>query len=206
VGKLRTHEDKKVAELAKETVKKWKHDVAGQKKPEGTPSSTSKAAGTAGATSGPSQPPTVASVTAQHRQGSISNGSVKEENATANAVKKNRDANTDGIPKDHTGDKARDGNIVLLYNSIVLDASECIVNFIFIRLTFSFDTDLGCNQIPRITDSQANKLRKINNSGIPDKNTFTISKSQSKSSLKTKPRIRTIISRTAFHNDFRRNG
>ena len=31
VGKLRTHEDKHVADLAKETVKKWKNDVAAQK-------------------------------------------------------------------------------------------------------------------------------------------------------------------------------
>ena len=202
MGKLRTHEDKRVAELAKETVKKWKHDVAGQKKPDATPSSTSKAAATAGAASGPSPPPTVASVTAQHRQGSISNGSVKEENSNANAMKKNRDANTDGIPKEHTGDKARDGSIVLLYNSIALESSECIVKFILIHLTFSCVTYLGCYQSARITDPQADKLRQINNCRIPDKNTFTISKSQSKSSIKAQPSLRTIISRTSFHHDF----
>ena len=125
MGKLRTHEDKRVAELAKETVKKWKHDVAGQKKPDGTPSASGKPAATGAATSRTSPPPTVASVTAQHRQGSISNGSgKKEENINSTASKKTRDATTDGISKSHTGDKARDGSILLLYNSIVLESSE----------------------------------------------------------------------------------
>jgi hypothetical protein len=35
-----------------------------------------------------------------------------------------RDANSDGIPKQFTNDKVRDGSITLLYNAICIDSSE----------------------------------------------------------------------------------
>jgi transcription elongation factor S-II len=120
VGRLRTHQDKKVADLAKDTVRKWKNDVGGTKKPEGTAASTasSATAGKGGATS-PTKP-----------NPGVPNGVVKTENpgssngASPAKAKAPRTAASDNIPKEITGDKTRDGSIALLYNSIALDRDE----------------------------------------------------------------------------------
>jgi transcription elongation factor S-II len=117
VGRLRTHEDKNVADLAKDTVRKWKNDVGGSKKPE--------AASTASASAGKSAPatsPTKASV--------VPNGAVKVEKSANGAedgkAKAPRTSVTDNIPKQPTGDKVRDTSIALFYNAIALDREECI--------------------------------------------------------------------------------
>lgn len=125
VGKLRTHVDKKVADLAKETVKKWKNDVAATKAAESAPTTT-KAAPSTGTTTVPNKPAPTTAATA-----TITNGA-KVEDATASKSgsglpNKVRDANSDGIPKQFTPDKARDGSIILLYNAICVDSSECII-------------------------------------------------------------------------------
>jgi transcription elongation factor S-II len=128
VGKLRTHEDTKVADLAKETVKKWKTDVAGQKKPDTSGSTTTATAATnAGKPASPiaqrkGSLDTVPKVTP------IANGAGKAEGGSASGgggEKRPRNATSDGISKVHTNDKVRDGSIILLYNAIVLDSTEC---------------------------------------------------------------------------------
>ena len=129
VGKLRTHEDKNVADLAKETVRKWKNDVAGHKKPD-TPSSSTSTATTTIPSTGKAVSPVVPTKLSTENVPAVTNGNGnnKTENGpakTTTTVKKTRDANTDGI-KNPTGDKVRDGSIILLYNAIVLDSTECL--------------------------------------------------------------------------------
>ena len=135
MGKLRTHEDKTVADLAKETVKKWKNDVAAQKeKPGATGGSTGEGArqnpvaqktGTAKATSS-TVPTKVGS--AMNVTGTNGIAETHSSNATANGTAtpagKNRDATSDGIAKYLTEDKVRNGSITLLYNAIVLESTE----------------------------------------------------------------------------------
>jgi transcription elongation factor S-II len=127
VGKLRTHDDKKVADLAKETVKKWKNDVAGAKSV--PPTATGQTAG-----SPQKNAPTTNTTTTSS---AIINGTkvenISPQPLTANKV---RDASSDGIPKTFTNDKARDGSITLLYNAICLDSSECLYS-LDPRLMFS---------------------------------------------------------------------
>jgi len=128
VGKLRTHEDKNVADLAKETVRKWKNDVAGHKKPD-TPSSSISTATTNASTipsTGKAVSPVVPTKLSTENVPAVTNGNgnIKTENGPTTTVKKTRDANTDGI-KNPTGEKVRDGSIILLYNAIVLDSTEC---------------------------------------------------------------------------------
>lgn len=129
MGKLRTHEDKKVADLAKETVRKWKNDVAGHKKPD---TATSSASSATAAASGKAVSP-VASTKISSDPTTLANGSVKAESGSSNVApseKKDRNAKKDGIPAVITQDKARDGSIHLLYNAIVLDSDDCTLNHI----------------------------------------------------------------------------
>lgn len=120
VGKLRSHEDKKVADIAKETVRKWKNDVSEQKKPDGA-SASGKADVRPSATTTTAKNGAVASTATNHlgMNGTAKDGGLSENN------KKPRDATSDGISKVQTNDKTRDGSIILLYNAIVLDSSEC---------------------------------------------------------------------------------
>jgi transcription elongation factor S-II len=108
VGKLRSHENKKLAETAKDAVKKWKNDVA-QHKDKAPPA----AASTAGA-----KPPSATTST------SAMNGPVKAEPPAAGGISKVRTALSDGVPNSITNDKARDGSIALLYNAICQDAID----------------------------------------------------------------------------------
>ena len=120
MGKLRTHEDKKVADLAKETVRKWKNDVAGAKKPEEKTSAST--------TTGKPASPTLqtkASLEKAPTAGSVVNGAKQENPTLKGTAKKPRDANSDNISKVHTGEKTRDSSILLLYNAIVVDSDEC---------------------------------------------------------------------------------
>jgi transcription elongation factor S-II len=120
VGKLRTHDDKKVADLAKETVRKWKNDVAGQKdKPASTqPTKTASPV----KSTGPVLPQAAQSFPVP---AASSNGKIKSE-SSASPAKKARDATSDGISKSVVGEKIRDNCIILLYNAICLDSIECI--------------------------------------------------------------------------------
>ena len=126
MGRLRTHEDKNVADLAKDTVRKWKNDVGGSKKPDGTASSATSSATTTAATAGKA-----VSATPAKLHSPVSNGAVKTEGTTGSVngpspgkAKPPRTSISDNIPKDHTKNKVRDGSIVLLYNSIALDRDE----------------------------------------------------------------------------------
>jgi transcription elongation factor S-II len=120
VGKLRTHEDKKVADLAKETVKKWKNDVAGQKDkaaPAAPSTTTTKAGEPVQTATSPVIPTKVASGSGT---ATPMNG-VKTNDAEE---KKARDATSDGISGYSVNDRTRDSSIVLLYNAICLDSTE----------------------------------------------------------------------------------
>ena len=122
-----------MADLAKETVKKWKNDVAGHKKPEGggasTTTTTTTASTTAVAGKGTSSTlPTKASSDTGAVRSAIANGIGKAENVPPDGGTKERrarDAKKDGLPTEITLDKARDGSIHLLYNAIVLHSDEC---------------------------------------------------------------------------------
>ena len=150
VGRLRTHEDKNVADLAKDTVRKWKNDVGGSKKPEAASTATTGTGKSGAATS-----PTKASA--------VPNGAVKVEKSSNGGsdgkAKAPRTAVTDNIPKDPTGDKVRDTSIALLYNAVVLDREDCISHpskspfNLFFRAGFTFlysvfDSNLEGQQPP----------------------------------------------------------
>ena len=129
MGRLRTHEDKNVADLAKETVRKWKEDVAAMKKPDHShkPPTAGGSATTAGTTAAssatkPGSPSLVRKASVVDTPSTANANGVKTEPATAHKV---RDAKTDGISKEITRDKTRDSSILLLYNAIVLDSTEC---------------------------------------------------------------------------------
>jgi transcription elongation factor S-II len=164
VGRLRTHEDKKVADLAKDTVRKWKDDVAAAKKPDSSKAANATAnAGAAGAVavsgagnSGPASIARKASVV--DTSSSASAPSVKQANASAPSQKV-RDAKTDGISKEITRDKVRDSSIILLYNAIVLDSTECKVPLVTDPDLDSLYSYSFCHNLPRVTNSQAIKFR-----------------------------------------------
>ena len=146
VGKLRTHEDKHVADLAKETVKKWKNDVAAQKeKPVVAASASANAggnvkqsAGTAAAAVGASKvtSPTgpgkgvssasSSSTTTTTTQAGTNGMGTTTPSSLGNGAGtgKTRDAASDGIAEYLTEGIVRNGSITLLYNAIVLESTE----------------------------------------------------------------------------------
>ena len=160
MGKLRTHEDKEVADLAKETVRKWKNDVAGHKKPEtGASSASSTTAATSKKAASPVVPAKVSSDAASTST-TVVNG-VKAESGSNNGAaseKKDRNVKTDGIPAVITQDKARDGSIHLLYNAIVLDSDDCTLERILFLICSLYPHPFS-NKIPRIRNLQAKSLR-----------------------------------------------
>lgn len=111
-----------MADLAKETVKKWKNDVAAQKE---KPGSTATKATPSQKASSPTLPTPASSGTAI--PATTTNGAAKAESIPANGAGGNkvRDANSDGISKHPMDHKVRDGSIVLLYNAICLDSLQC---------------------------------------------------------------------------------
>ena len=119
-----------MADLAKETVRKWKNDVAGHKKPDTGTSSTSS---TTAAASGKAVSPVVSTKISSDPASTsttVANGAVNAESGSSNGApseKKDRNAKKDGIPGVITQDKARDGSIHLLYNAIVLDSDDCML-------------------------------------------------------------------------------
>jgi hypothetical protein len=146
-------------------VRKWKNDVAGNKKPEpgtskgtgGTASTTTTTATKTDATSTAGQAvspvlPTKGSSEAGPTKSTIANGAVKtEDRGPSNDVaKKDRNANLDGIPKVIVNDKVRDGSIILLYNAIVLESTECVplapsLNLTITNVCFSILPHPLCN-------------------------------------------------------------
>ena len=133
---MRTHDDKKVADLAKDTVRKWKNDVAGQKQPS-TSSSTDTMAGPATSTAKTASSKLPTRDGLQNVPLKTSDGAVKAEKSAPPATKKVRDAISDGISKVQVNEKTRDGSIILLYNAIVLDSEQCIPKIIKWKLIFS---------------------------------------------------------------------
>ena len=170
MGKLRTHEDKRVADLAKETVKKWKNDVAAQKEKPGaaagtggagnakqssvaTASLSAAAAAKGTSVTGPANAvasgSSAATATTQGTNGAATSSST----ANGAGAGKTRDAKSDGIEKYLTGDKVRNGSITLLYNAIVLESTECtspphVHSVICIRSNISNNNNPLRNKIP----------------------------------------------------------
>lgn len=93
--------------------------MAGQKKPE------EKAVT---ATTSPASP-TLQTKTSVDKSPEVANGAVnheKRENGPPHGEAKiARDSKSDSISKVHTGEKTRDSSIILLYNAIVMDSTEC---------------------------------------------------------------------------------
>ena len=118
-----------MADLAKETVKKWKNDVAGHKKPEASTTNTTATAAPGKAVSPVA--PTKISSDSVSTSTTIVNGAGKVDKGSTNIAatqKKDRNAKKDGIPGVITQDKARDGSIHLLYNAIVIDSDDCTLH------------------------------------------------------------------------------
>ncbi|EPS96952.1 hypothetical protein FOMPIDRAFT_1025179 [Fomitopsis schrenkii] len=128
VGKLRSHASKDVSDLAKEIVKKWKHEVEKEKQAKGngdaksssngkpTPMRKASIASTTTA-SAPSRTPSTP-MTPTASAGSYNKGEV-------------RTSKSDGVKINVTGDKTRDKCIEIIYDALASDSgapSELIMS------------------------------------------------------------------------------
>jgi len=113
VGKLRTHTEKEVQELARSLVKKWKNDVSASKG--GT--AFVNTPGTNPSNTIPSTKPTVAG-----SNGVVTKPCSNSSSSTLNTSSKERDAKGDGIDCQLTKDKTRDQCILLVYNALSSDS------------------------------------------------------------------------------------
>ncbi|RDX45920.1 transcription elongation factor [Lentinus brumalis] len=118
VGKLRSNPSKPVSELAKEIVKKWKHEVEREKAAGGGTKATTKppAAKKAASSSAAATPSTPITPT-------VPGGGTKYNDT--------RSAKSDGVKVEYTGDKTRDKCAELIYDALVFDSgapSELILN------------------------------------------------------------------------------
>jgi len=107
VGKLRSHADKQVSELAKEIVKKWKTEVDKGKRANGTPEATKPT---------PVRKASTSAVTSKSASGSpaIPPSSIPKPEL--------RTAKGDGITTAWTGDKTRDKCAELIYDALASDS------------------------------------------------------------------------------------
>ncbi|KIJ31467.1 hypothetical protein M422DRAFT_36222 [Sphaerobolus stellatus SS14] len=127
VGKLRTHQTKEIADLAKELVKKWKsevdrakHKAAGTSAPVAaavTPSGSNSAGSTPQPTT--SKPSLQVDATKKAAVGAAQSPTVTSPNST-------RTADGDGVSGTITGDSIRDKCIVMLYNAMCSDSGAPI--------------------------------------------------------------------------------
>ncbi|EIN06825.1 transcription elongation factor [Punctularia strigosozonata HHB-11173 SS5] len=129
VGKLRSHANRDISNLAKEVVKKWKAEVEKEKETRGSSATPSTPGGASTTASTPKPPPvrkasiassvgappaspatTIASPTTYARTSLPTNGAP-------------RTAKLDGISMDVTSDKTRDKCIELIYDALASDSS-----------------------------------------------------------------------------------
>ncbi|KZT65521.1 transcription elongation factor [Daedalea quercina L-15889] len=128
VGKLRNHGSKDVADLAKEIVKKWKHEVEKEKQAKGGDAKAS--------TNGKPQPmrkTSTASTTATSAPPRTPSTPVTPSASASSLAGKGevRNCKTDGIKADITGDKTRDKCIEIIYDALASDSgapSELIMS------------------------------------------------------------------------------
>ena len=147
IGKLRSHQRKEVADLAKELVKKWKEAVEAGKKAKSTGGTTApaptpaadakpqaKPQPSAAATSKPTPQPISTPAQAPPRKASVSTAPTPTSAApppTAAAAPPIpaggvRTVKTDGVKIESKGDKARDKCIELLYDAMASDSGAPI--------------------------------------------------------------------------------
>ncbi|KAJ7058633.1 transcription factor S-II, central domain-containing protein [Mycena amicta] len=140
VGKLRTHQAKEVADLAKELVKQWKADVDAAKAT-ANPNSNSK----------PALPPVN---TAVRKQSVASNGPGTPGPVSANG----RTMKTDGLRPPFTGDRTRDRCIELVYDALATDsgASSDIILAKSKDIEAAVFTDIG-----GVTNPYPTKMRSL---------------------------------------------
>jgi len=110
VGKLRNHNSKEVAELAKEIVKKWKTEVEKEKQG-GGPDVKSEA-----------RKPTPALSTASAKSTSVT--PVASTPSTPIDLSKPRSAASDGVKVEHTKDRTRDTCAKLIYDALASDSGS----------------------------------------------------------------------------------
>ncbi|THH14289.1 hypothetical protein EW146_g6031 [Bondarzewia mesenterica] len=121
VGKLRTHGTKEVSDLAKEIVKKWKHEVEKEKQAAG--GSTGKTDSHA-KPSAPSRKASTASVTP-------TTPTLAKALATTSANGSSRTAKTDGVKTSVSADNTRNKCVELIYDALASDSgapSELILS------------------------------------------------------------------------------
>lgn len=116
VARLKQSKDTEVQRQATQLVASWRSAIKSkEKKPQaigaGTPSrSSTPSVGTAGATAGSPARPQQLQVPAQQ--------------AKSKVPPEKRDADTDGVDVNKTGDKARDGCVKLMYNGLAFMSEE----------------------------------------------------------------------------------
>jgi len=113
VGKLRSHADKQVSELAKEIVKKWKTDVEVHKRTNGSSQSSTMAH------SRPNQPKKSSSSAAVASKSSSGSPAIPSPSVSKPEL---RTAKSDGISTAWSGDKTRDKCVELIYDALAFDS------------------------------------------------------------------------------------
>lgn len=117
VGKLRTHSNKTVSDLAKELVKKWKGEVDSAKS-----KTSSSAASTRTSEAGTPQPRPTVDTAARGPSSVQSPSAASPITPSANGTGVARSAKIDGIKGVH-GDTVRDKCIEMFYDALCIDSS-----------------------------------------------------------------------------------
>ncbi|KAH9895904.1 transcription elongation factor [Cubamyces lactineus] len=117
VGKLRQHASKRVADLAKEIVRKWKTEVEREKQASG--------GGAKAAANG--KPPAKKSVSAPSASSAAATPTTPvtptvSASGSGSKLNETRSAKSDGIKIEYTGDKTRDKCAELIYDALVFDS------------------------------------------------------------------------------------
>ncbi|KAL1943598.1 hypothetical protein VTO73DRAFT_4043 [Trametes versicolor] len=115
VGKLRQHASKRVADLAKEIVRKWKTEVEREKQASGGGAKAASNGKTAAAKKSVSAGSNAATPSTPVTPTASTSGSGSKLNET-------RSAKTDGVKIEYTGDKTRDKCAELMYDALVFDS------------------------------------------------------------------------------------
>ncbi|KAK9458934.1 transcription factor S-II, central domain-containing protein [Lipomyces oligophaga] len=121
VNKLRTHSDKKISDLVKSIIKKWKDEVTAQKSRNAQVAKSASSVVSAPTTqTGLSTPSTAAPTTSQPPTANAKPASQKEYKLPGGGV---RSVKTDKVTTDIYGDRVRNSCVEVTYNALAHDST-----------------------------------------------------------------------------------
>lgn len=136
VGKLRKHENKAVAEISSEIVKKWKQEIDAAKTKNGAPKPA---------------------VTAEKSSGGASNGSPADSSKSATP----RTAESDGVKTTHFDDPVRNNCIKLIYNGLAVDAEASVKSGLILDKACSIEASVYKKFAGKIDGPYKQKMRSL---------------------------------------------